>query len=69
MITFLLTISDIITILNGLIPSFGLLIYTFSVAKKDILTFLIVTNLTLFLVYLFSSYESNYHRQYSFRGS
>jgi len=33
---------NIIQILNTLIPSYGLLIHTFSVAGKDILTFLCV---------------------------
>jgi hypothetical protein len=55
MVTLLITIYEIILILNLLVPSFGLLIYTFVVARKDILIFLCVKNYTkLFLVYIFT---------------
>ncbi len=60
MITFLQTIYDIVLILTELIPSFGLLIHTFTVAKRDILVFTCVNNIyfpdytiTIYLVYAF----------------
>ncbi len=73
MFTFLLTIYDIITILNGLVPSFGLLIYTFSVARKDIFTFLIVSmgclSIIYLLVYLLFTGEFNHNCEHIIWGA
>lgn len=62
--TFLLTIYDIIKILNSLNPSFGLLIYTFSVAKIDILIFLCVKLLiaNIPIVSEFDDGQPHHHR-------
>ena len=46
-LTLIISIYDVIKIMASFFPSFGVLIYTFSVAGKDILIFISVTCLML----------------------
>jgi hypothetical protein len=67
-ITFLIVMYDIIQILNALIPSYGMLIHTFTVARKDILIFLCVGGewgMTLCAVHQFDFDKFHDHWQHS----